>query len=91
MATISKTLTTTKKHRIEYKHASNKIDELIKIITYSLELAEQAINIMAPSMDENIKYSLSFKLVNDSNEASLLPEYARDIHTPPTTLNMEDL
>jgi hypothetical protein len=49
----------------EYEQSSNKNEVLGRILDKSIEIAKAAIDVMAPEIDEDITYSLSYKLTNE--------------------------
>ena len=49
----------------EYEHTNNKTSTLKKIMLMSLDIAKEAINYMAPGINEDTTYSLSSRVAHD--------------------------
>ena len=49
----------------DYELAENKTEILKKIMLMSLDIAKEAINYMAPDIDEDTTYSLSYRVAHD--------------------------
>jgi len=63
----------------EYEHTDNKTEILKKIMLMSLDIAKEAINYMAPDIDEDTIYSLSYRVAHDPR-VEATPRFEPSIH-----------